>query len=160
MLLSSMDGGNFLCEGVIFPVTHLTNCLGLNTLKSIAKFKVNQFNEIICVLSSHIKEHLKDVTDVKQEPMSDEDLQFHYFKLHDYDDNNKLDGIELGNAMTHFHEEDGKEDSTLYTDEQLGSMIDQILEEDDTNKDGYIDYTEFVGAQKRVDDTPEKASEQ
>ena len=40
--------------------------------------------------------------------MSDEDLQFHYFKLHDYDHNNKLDGIELMNAMTHYHDEEGK----------------------------------------------------
>ena len=97
---------------------------------------------------------------MKEEPMSDEDLQFHYFKLHDYDNNNKLDGIELANAMTHFHEEDGTENPTTYTDEQLSSMIDQILEEDDMNKDGYIDYTEFVGAQKRVEDTPEKTPEQ
>ena len=107
----------------------------------------------------HIKEHLKEVTDVKEEPMSDEDLQFHYFKLHDYDNNNRLDGIELGNAMTHFHEEDGKESTTTYSDEQLASMVDQILEEDDMNKDGYIDYTEFVGAQKRVEETPEKTEQ-
>lgn len=93
--------------------------------------------------------------------MSDEDLQFHYFKLHDYDNNNKLDGIELGNAMTHFHEEDGNQDTTTYTDEQLASMVDQILEEDDINKDGYIDYTEFVGAQKKVeDDSPEKKNDE
>ena len=104
----------------------------------------------------HIKEHLKDVTEVKEETMSDEDLQFHYFKLHDYDNNNKLDGIELGNAMTHFHDEENPQDqaeTTSYTDEQLSSMIDQILEEDDVNKDGYIDYTEFVGAQKKADET-------
>ena len=92
--------------------------------------------------------------------MSNEDLQFHYFKLHDYDNNNKLDGIELGNAMTHFHEEDGQQESTAtYTDDQLASMVDQILEEDDTNKDGYIDYTEFVGAQNRVDESAEKGAE-
>ena len=36
------------------------------------------------------------------ESMSEEELesaeisQFHYFKLHDYDGNNKLDGLELG----------------------------------------------------------------
>lgn len=108
----------------------------------------------------HIKEHLKDVTEVKEEKMSDEDLQFHYFKLHDYDNNNKLDGIELGNAMTHFHDEDNSQDTTNYSDEQLSSMIDQILEEDDINKDGYIDYTEFVGAQKRAEDsTVEKNAE-
>ena len=36
-----------------------------------------------------------------------ETMEFHYFKLHDYDNNNKLDGLELGAAMTHYHETDG-----------------------------------------------------
>lgn len=40
--------------------------------------------------------------------MSEEELesaeisQFHYFKLHDYDGNNKLDGLELGKARMFF----------------------------------------------------------
>lgn len=97
----------------------------------------------------HIKEHLKDEIDLKDEQMSDEDLQFHYFKLHDYDNNNKLDGIELMNAMTHYHDEESDEGkSHQYTDDEMGNMIDQILEEDDLNKDGYIDYPEFVASQK------------
>ena len=79
--------------------------------------------------------------------MSDEDLQFHYFKLHDYDHNNKLDGIELMRAMTHYHEEEGDQ-RVAYTDEQMSGMIDQILQEDDLNHDGYIDYPEFVASQK------------
>lgn len=97
---------------------------------------------------SHIKEHLKDEIDLKDTQMSDEDLQFHYFKLHDYDHNNKLDGIELMNAMTHYHDEDGDGKNPQYTDDEMGQMIDQILEEDDLNKDGYIDYPEFVASQK------------
>ncbi|KAK2567439.1 Multiple coagulation factor deficiency protein 2-like protein [Acropora cervicornis] len=97
----------------------------------------------------HIKEHLKDEVDIKDEQMSDEDLQFHYFKLHDYDNNNKLDGIELMNAMTHYHNEEGAEGKTpQYSENEMGNMIDQILEEDDLNKDGYIDYPEFVASQK------------
>ena len=35
---------------------------------------------------------------------SSEEMEFHYFKLHDYDNNNKLDGLELAAAMTHYHE--------------------------------------------------------
>lgn len=38
--------------------------------------------------------------------MTEEELEFHYFKMHDYDNNNKLDGVEIGKALTHFH--DGK----------------------------------------------------
>ena len=35
---------------------------------------------------------------------SSEEMEFHYFKLHDYDNNNKPDGLELAAAMTHYHE--------------------------------------------------------
>ena len=37
--------------------------------------------------------------------MSDRELQFHYFKLHDYDNNNLLDGLEIVKALKHSHEE-------------------------------------------------------
>lgn len=36
-----------------------------------------------------------------------EAMEFHYFKVHDYDNNNKLDGLELAAAMTHYHGEEG-----------------------------------------------------
>lgn len=40
--------------------------------------------------------------------MSEEELQFHYFKLHDNDDNNKLDGLELVKSLIHWHVEEHK----------------------------------------------------
>ena len=33
--------------------------------------------------------------------------------------------------------------------QELASMVDQILDEDDLNKDGYIDYPEFIASQQR-----------
>jgi Ca2+-binding EF-hand superfamily protein len=36
----------------------------------------------------------------------------------------------------------------VFTDQELEQMIDPILEMDDKNRDGYIDYPEFVAAQK------------
>ncbi len=89
-----------------------------------------------------------------------EAMEFHYFKLHDYDNNNKLDGHELGVAMTHFHEdspegEEGKSPSSYsMSDEELGKLIEMILQEDDLNDDGYVDYYEFVQASRRVDNQP------
>ena len=50
-----------------------------------------------------MKEHLKEVMDKPKDQMTEEELEFHYFKLHDYDDNNKLDGVEIVKAITHFH---------------------------------------------------------
>ena len=88
----------------------------------------------------------------------DEAMEFHYFKLHDYDNNNKLDGHELGIAMTHFHEEseDGGEQkaqpSYTISDDELANLIELILKEDDLNDDGYVDYYEFVQASRRGGD--------
>ncbi len=85
-------------------------------------------------------------------------MEFHYFKLHDYDNNNKLDGHELGIAMTHFHEdnpegEEGEEgnspSSYSMSDDELSKLIELIMEEDDLNDDGYVDYYEFVQASRR-----------
>lgn len=108
----------------------------------------------------HIKQHIGeyfDGDDENEKPKLDDDeaLAFHYFKLHDYDNNNKLDGHELGIAMTHFHEEseDGEakvqSSSHAMSDEELQNLIELILEEDDLNDDGYVDYFEFSKASQR-----------
>lgn len=89
---------------------------------------------------------------------SEQAMEFHYFKLHDYDNNNKLDGLELGAAMTHFHEDSSEEVNKAHgislSDDELGSLIEQILAEDDLNDDGYVDYYEFVQAQRRNQGSP------
>ena len=51
--------------------------------------------------------------------------------------------------MSHYHDEETGERAEEYTEEELASMVDQILEEDDLNNDGFIDYPEFIESQKR-----------
>ncbi|CAK5027413.1 unnamed protein product [Meloidogyne enterolobii] len=51
----------------------------------------------------HIKEHLEGKVDPTAH-MTPEQLQFHYFNMHDLDKNGKLDGIELIKAISHYHE--------------------------------------------------------
>lgn len=112
---------------------------------------------------AHIQEHLSEVLGPNQDmsKMSEEELQFHYFKLHDNDDNNKLDGLELIKSLIHWHVEESKHlaqqgqqqptphgTTKLFTDQELANMIDPILQMDDRNRDGFIDYPEFVAAQK------------
>jgi len=108
--------------------------------------------------------------------MSEDELQFHYFKMHDNDDNNMLDGLELIKSLIHWHVEEGKQvdahhqggqqaqptqppqgqqpphphpDHTkLFSDHELTELIDPILQNDDKNGDGFIDYPEFISAQK------------
>ncbi|KAH3846170.1 hypothetical protein DPMN_088468 [Dreissena polymorpha] len=114
--------------------------------------------------AEHIKEHLKDLVDKPKEDMTEEELEFHYFKLHDYDGNNKLDGIKITKAITHFHAEEGEwekdpnaaNDATakanvkVFTDEEISNIVDMVLKEDDLNNDGYIEYMEFVTAQRKA----------
>ena len=37
--------------------------------------------------------------------MSEVELEFYYFKMHDYDNNNKLDGLEIVTAVTHYDDD-------------------------------------------------------
>ena len=100
-----------------------------------------------------MKEHMEHI-DTSQ--MTEKELQFHYFKMHDTDSNNKLDGLELVKSLIHWHDEknheqkegESKPEPKIFLDEELKNMIDPILESDDKNKDGFIDYPEFIAAQQ------------
>lgn len=54
---------------------------------------------------SHIMEHLDGVVEKPEAEMSPQELQLHYFKMHDYDGNNLLDGLELATAISHVHKQ-------------------------------------------------------
>jgi len=102
----------------------------------------------------HMKEHMDVPIDTSN--MSEQELQFHYFKMHDSDGNNKLDGCELVKSLIHWHDSSNHDpksgqpvpEEKIFKDDELVAMIDPILETDDKNKDGYIDYSEFVIAQQ------------
>ena len=125
-------------------------------------------------IREHMKEHMPEADELKLDDA--EAMEFHYFKLHDYDNNNKLDGLELAAAMTHYHEDGEGSEETLrvrvsvcvcvcvcdcvyivcvcaqnidISDDELSNLVDSILDDDDLNNDGYIDYYEFVQAQRR-----------
>ncbi|XP_030370087.1 putative mediator of RNA polymerase II transcription subunit 26 isoform X1 [Scaptodrosophila lebanonensis] len=106
---------------------------------------------------AHIQEHMQVPIDTSK--MSEAELQFHYFKMHDSDNNNKLDGCELIKSLIHWHEQGSKEqpngekphvEEKVFSDEELIALIDPILQMDDTSRDGYIDYPEFIKAQQKA----------
>uniref|UniRef100_A0A914VSM2 EF-hand domain-containing protein n=1 Tax=Plectus sambesii TaxID=2011161 RepID=A0A914VSM2_9BILA len=109
--------------------------------------------------AEHIKEHLDGKVDPTAN-MTPEQLQFHYFNMHDLDKNGRLDGIELIKAITHFHGEDNSYQPPLMPDNELEQMIDSIMKEDDFNNDGYIDYGEFLRAQKQRDEVARQHQQQ
>ncbi|XP_050522746.1 multiple coagulation factor deficiency protein 2 homolog [Daktulosphaira vitifoliae] len=114
--------------------------------------------------SEHIKKHL-DLPTLDTSKMSEQELQFHYFKMHDADNNNKLDGCELIKSLIHWHVQGGNDaargnapppDDKVFLDEELMQLIDPILTMDDTNFDGFIDYPEFVIAQNKAANSHKK----
>ncbi|XP_070494555.1 lymphotoxin beta receptor inhibitor-like isoform X2 [Chironomus tepperi] len=105
----------------------------------------------------HIAEHMEVPIDTSK--MTEQELQFHYFKMHDADNNNKLDGCELIKSLIHWHEQGSKQpeqqqvphvEEKIFSDEELNTLIDPILSSDDLNKDGFIDYPEFIRAQQKA----------
>ncbi|XP_066534886.1 multiple coagulation factor deficiency protein 2 isoform X2 [Hoplias malabaricus] len=92
----------------------------------------------------HIMEHLEGVIEKPEAEMTPQELQLHYFKMHDYDGNNLLDGLELATAITHVHKEERGESTQPMREDELIRLIDEVLRDDDRNNDGYIDYAEFA----------------
>jgi len=102
--------------------------------------------------AEHMKEHMEVPIDTSN--MSEQELQFHYFKMHDSDGNDKLDGCELVKSLIHWHDASNHDhkagpvpEAKIFQDNELINMIDPILDADDKNKDGFIDYPEFIAAQ-------------
>ncbi|XP_051176485.1 multiple coagulation factor deficiency protein 2 homolog [Leptopilina boulardi] len=117
--------------------------------------------------TSHLKEDMGPLADqLDLSKLSDQELEFYYFKLHDVDNNTKLDGLEILHAIQHtLHEHgnegDNKELSDYQPKEQendlpwIIELIDRVLEEDDLDNDGYLGYIEYMLGRQR--DQGEKA---
>ncbi|XP_044254733.1 uncharacterized protein LOC123005159 [Tribolium madens] len=103
----------------------------------------------------HLQEHLEEII---KEPdlskMTDEELEFYYFQVHDTDKNSKLDGLEILNAILHTtHEEkheEGKETHSTDDFEYYVELIDRVLMEDDSDKDGYLSYPEYTSGRRNA----------
>lgn len=97
----------------------------------------------------HMKEHLAGTT-VDFESLTEDQLRFHYFRVHDVEGDSRLDGLELLQSLLHFHSEAisiyGAQ-PRVFSDDELSLMVDPVLESDDKNQDGFIDYAEFEAGQ-------------
>lgn len=113
----------------------------------------------------HLKEHLKVEIDTSQ-PMTPQQMEFHYFRLHDLDNNTKLDGLEIMSALSHMSsmydlsdaEKAGKSEQEVaqlqrkrsdQATKHYADIVDKVLREDDFDQDGYISYPEYVSARRR-----------
>lgn len=89
---------------------------------------------------------------------------FLWFSAHDWDENAHLDGLELLKALSHDHnyhheaeesipEGDTWHDTAQHTEpaerqrfRRTEKIVDRILEEDDSDKDGLVSFSEFMSA--------------
>ena len=104
------------------------------------------------------KEHMAEHMDVPIDTnnMSEQELQFHYFKMYDADGDNKIDGCELVKSLIHWHDHSNHEKEggqplpkkKIYKDDELVNMIDPVLASEDKNLDGFIDYPEYIMARQ------------
>jgi len=95
----------------------------------------------------HIMKDMEGVVNKPESEMSQEELQFHYFKLHDSNNDNLLDGWELMFALNHDHN-DADAEKKIMSDQQISDLLDPIFREDDKNQDGFISYAEFMASIK------------
>ena len=89
-----------------------------------------------------MKEHLKNETEINLDDMSDDELHFYYFTLNDYDQNKRLDGLEILYAIN--DRPDAADEDLPLTEEEGANRVDAILRRMDQNSDGYIDYPEYT----------------
>ncbi|XP_011643434.1 multiple coagulation factor deficiency protein 2 homolog [Pogonomyrmex barbatus] len=101
--------------------------------------------------ATHLKEDMGYIgNQLDFSKMSEQEIEFHYFQIHDIDNNTKLDGLEIFHALEHTLHESDEEDTMQDTEQDLIiELIDKVLEEDDLNNDGYLEYVEFVLGRQR-----------
>nr|CAB3263685.1 multiple coagulation factor deficiency protein 2 homolog [Phallusia mammillata] len=98
---------------------------------------------------AHLKEDLSGIIDKNPEDMNPVELQFHYFRQHDYDNDEKLDGNEIIMSILHHEQQSmetngGNQAERGFTDEQLISIVEEVLKYQDTDGDGKLDFHEYT----------------
>ncbi|KAE8601452.1 hypothetical protein XENTR_v10013673 [Xenopus tropicalis] len=109
-------------------------------------------NKTIITDHHHLEDELKhEIGDIDLGNVSEDELEFYYFTVHDFDHNKLLDGLEilaaLQDSLEHYlGEAFTKEDKMKH----YITMTDEVLKEDDLDKDGFLSFVEYMHSQKRT----------
>lgn len=91
----------------------------------------------------HLKEDLKTITDLQLEgKLTEDETVFYFFRMHDFDDNNKLDGWELLAAMKHMGDHGHTKDNAEASISETVAAVDALMLFD-KNGDGFLEYAEL-----------------
>jgi len=105
--------------------------------------------------AEHHKDELGKFSGKDPADMSPDELQFYYFKQHDFDNNDMLDGIELIQAMVGYEKMDiedrggRSDDYPMMDEEQFIKMVESVLKFEDLNNDGMVNWHEYKIAQDK-----------
>jgi len=98
------------------------------------------------IMGEKIRKHMLETLQEEHVDVKNEDEEYYFFILHDYNSNDMLDGNELLKAYTDF----GKIDNENVAKSEIIDYIDYIFEHNDLNNDGQISWDEYLRAQKPV----------
>ncbi|XP_062565844.1 multiple coagulation factor deficiency protein 2 homolog [Armigeres subalbatus] len=142
----------------------------LNTLVMVGKFdsavakgphhpkgdfsaRSKKLDEHLHAQDEHMQEDMKQFSFGEKElaNMSDDEKNFYFFKLHDSDNNDHLDGLEILHAATHHSDghvhkldRDGGEDES--DDNSVIDVIDDFIAYADLDQNGLLTYPEYMKA--------------
>ncbi|XP_014788740.1 multiple coagulation factor deficiency protein 2 homolog [Octopus bimaculoides] len=130
----------------------------------------NFYHSSIIEDEKHIRSHLQEITNIGEKELSPEEIEFHFFKLHDLNNDTLLDGLEILAALFHSQPTEdivpglSEQEMKLKSRDQIKKIrkerqekvihyytdiIDEVFEKDDLNDDGYLDYMEFTRTHRR-----------
>ncbi|XP_015925288.2 multiple coagulation factor deficiency protein 2 homolog [Parasteatoda tepidariorum] len=119
--------------------------------------KINESKRKLKVDKEHLKFDFADIFGPLTALFTDDKMDFQYFAVHDYDSNNKLDGLELFIALGHESDHEHHDSKTKEKqNEDIERQIDDIFQDHDRNDDGFLDFREFLSVQR---DYPDLAGE-
>ena len=103
----------------------------------------------------HADEDISKMANKDPSKMTPDEKEFYYFKQHDFDNNDFLDGLELIQAMVNYEKLDIEDrgGSTkgypMLEEEQFIEMVDAVMRLEDLDDDGLINFYEFKLGQKK-----------
>ncbi|KAM5165219.1 multiple coagulation factor deficiency protein 2-like [Mantella aurantiaca] len=118
-----------------------------------SNFPTNAFhNKTIITDHHHLEDELRhEMGEVHLDKATEDELEFYYFTMHDFDHNKLLDGLEIMAALQDSLDE--HIGNVLTKDEKMKSyieMTDEVLKEDDLDEDGFLSFVEYMHSQKRT----------
>ncbi|KAL1233713.1 Galectin-5 [Trichinella spiralis] len=75
----------------------------------------------------HMKKHLHGRVDTNSMD-NPEMMRFYYFNMHDLNKDNRLDGLEIIKAITHYHKDDHNVEVRVPSDDELEAIVDGIMD--------------------------------